>query len=119
MFDLYYFVSVCCIYVICLEFVILFVCVFWEKFLLELLWILGWWNSVMGILNIIVIKIENFLDIKIIEWLDVLFCNFYIYSNFRKNIELELCYCKFNFSLVYYLCVIFCDWLCDVFFNFV
>ena len=85
----------------------------------ELSRILGWRNTVMGILNTIATKIENSLDIKIIEWLDVSFCNFHINSNSRKNIELELCYCKFNFSLAHYSCVISRDWLCDVFSNFV
>ena len=85
----------------------------------ELSRILGWRNTVMGILNTIATKIENSLDIKIIEWLDVSFCNFHIHSNSRKNIELELCYCKFNFSLAHYSCVISRDWLCDVFSNFV
>lgn len=60
----------------------------------------------MYVLNIIATENENSRDITIIEWLDVSFCNFHIHSNSRKNIELEWCYCKFNFSLAYYSSVI-------------
>lgn len=86
--------------------VILPTCVSWEKSSSELLRILCQRNNFMGVLNTIVTEIENSRDIRIIDCLDVSFCDFHIHSNSRKKIELEWCYCKSNFSLAYYSSVI-------------